>query len=334
MLSKRNASKPSESKKRSDVGNTLHRINIKAQEQMELQMGDVNQFKTEFKEALKNTPEAVSGALDEYRSELIEYSDDPDIISQMLPEPFEVYRGGNRGISGIVVNIKGEGFPDYDAIVSLASSKAGVSEEAIRSYYSPEMHDYVFWDDVRIATEYINEALTSEFSWSPEMVVTGRSGGYWGLPLDSFIAGVNDEKFINWIVSEVEKGNLDNFLSKVWEDPDLASDAFVWDGETAEYDGSPEATQALLENFIYDELLSNWADTSNYSQEEIATFLEIDPEYNQLLNSFNQLVRGTIQDLEDPERWAENIASNEWYETDSTEVDEEVFSDEIIDEEN
>lgn len=333
MLSKRNANKPSGSEKYTDAGNTLHRINIKAQEQMELPMGDVNQFKSEFKEALKVNPDAVSGAVDEYRSELIEYADDPDVISNMLPEPFEVYRS-NRSGQGIVMNIKGEGFPDYDEIVSKAAAQVGVSEDAVRDFYTPEMHDQIFWDDVNMETDQINETLNQTFSWAPEMIVTGRSGGYWGLPLDSFIAIVNDEKFINWIVSEIEKGNMDNFLSKVWEDPEIASDAFVWDGDTAEYDGSPEATQALLESFIYDELLSNWADTANYSEEEIATFLEIDPEYSQLLNTFAEAVRGTIKYFEDPERWVENIVSNEWYETDSTDVEEEVFSDEIIDEEN
>jgi len=91
---------------------------------------------------------------------------------------WDIYRTRDvRSGIAFVANMKGRGAADYDDIVEAAAKQIGVSEEAIKDYFTDSFYMTLWDEDVRI---FLDELRTDPAFKDLDLAVVGRSGGYWG----------------------------------------------------------------------------------------------------------------------------------------------------------
>ena len=175
----------------------------------------------------------------------------------------------------IVTNVKGQGFPDYDAVVELAAREGKVDEARIRNHVTPAFFDDYFWDQVKDARE----------AFDTQVSAVGRSGGYWGLPFDS-----------SWVVGG--KAKIKQGLNEILRDNTALTEI------SKKMDGSTSPTEAV-ENALLSYVEDHW---------DMFEYLDISKAEVQMFETLGQQIASMIKDFESPERWAGDIVANQWWE--------------------
>jgi len=215
---------------------------------------------------------------------------DMNLADFNFPGRFEYY--SNRGGDGIVINIKGEGFPTKlpnaleKEIVKRYPKLKGFDrevEKGVEDFMEKFFDGYgdgLFWSDVQYETE--------NFDLAPfEFTVTGRSGGYWGITLDSF------ERNVKWELSKTGQKALDDFFSSIYLKTieDAGEDAYL------------ETYDDFVEDFFYD-----------LGHQGEMDWLELSKETLKDLENVEKTITGTVKYFEGNEKWLEEMDANDYWE--------------------
>jgi len=277
-----------------------------------------NDTTAQFSEVVKAslTSAIIASSAKKVESELIAFAEGSDIsvLKDLLPDGFEVQESNL-----ILTDSDDRGFPDYDEIVEGAADNIGVSVEQVEDHYTRDMHDDVFSDGITLMKGDLNKSLSKTYgSWVPNIIVTGELLGSWGFPVDSMMFSLDYEKFIEFIESDT----LGEFLNKVWGDPESYSEIFSWDGDDFEF--MPTEVGVLLDLFLEEELLGSQPNSNALFK---AGVFKLDEDYEDMLDDFKTSLITDLENLERPEKWANNIESHEWYNKSpaQNDLDEDIF---------
>jgi len=196
---------------------------------------------------------------------------------------WQVYRDGREVY--IVTNLKGEGIPDYEDVLDTAAKQAKVDVSAIRSYVTPKFFDDLFWDAVRF------EIDNAEWSVS----VVGRSGGYWGTPWSNDLFEINPKAVKAGLQALAKDQGALTAISNALDE-----------GTT------PENTDDLS-NAIVSYIEDKW---------NVPDYLQPTSTAKTTFKSMGDWIDATVKWFASPEKWAEDIVANQWW-NDPTEEDAE-----------
>lgn len=191
-----------------------------------------------------------------------------DILKENDYGNFSLYN--NEG-TGFVINVKNKGFPDSDDISKLISKRTGVSVQKAYSVVIKIIDD--IWRD---NLEFFYSDLNREFD--KNIVVVGRSGGYWGFDIDYF--GISD------FVIET-----DSFIS----DNEKEIEKFIQNNLDYDYDDDVLAMEFVDDNF--------------YS-EDVVKYFSFSKTTMKILDKFETLLFNEIKEVEKPDMWADFIIDN------------------------
>lgn len=195
---------------------------------------------------------------------------------------------GNGRDAGIVVNVKGRGYPDKlsdtleKEIVKKYPKLKGFNKEiekGIREFMN-DFFESLFWDDVQYITENFDFGDLEFSSY-------GRSGGYWGVTFDSFKSIAKFEINKNGI-KKLEK-EYSNFIKDLDED-DL------------------EAINS------YDTFLEYFFDEIDISGIFSLDDFDLDKDTIKQLENVVEEIEGTVKDFKSNDRWIEEFDANDYWE--------------------
>jgi len=180
----------------------------------------------------------------------------------------------------IVMDVKFRGVPDWDKVLDLASKRAGVPREAIEEYCDERFVDELWWDQVRLFKEDLESYL------GEEIVVVGRSGGYWGFKYSPDMLEVNKRAVADLTRKTLsDKGFLEDALRFLDEDAD-------------KYE-------------IIDQITYNAGEVLD--DENIVDCLLVSRSFENIAKRFVSEVQKGIKEFEKPDMWVDLIVDNEWW---------------------
>lgn len=193
-------------------------------------------------------------------------SDIYDILKENDYGNFSVYNGEG---SGFVINVKNRGIPDFDDISKLISKRTGVSVQKAYSLVVKIIDD--LWRD---ETAFTYNDLNKEFN--KNIVVVGRSGGYWGFDIDYF--DISDFVIETELFIEDNRDQIDELL----ENEEIENDLY----------GGME--------FVAD----------NFYSEDVVEYFSFSKTTMKVLDKFKTLLVNEIKEFEKPNMWADIIINN------------------------
>ena len=217
-----------------------------------------------------------------------------DIINAKLGTDYQFYNDNGDWL--IVLNVKNKGFPDLDKLEN-ELRKLGYMEDVVEKFLTPDTGDINIYDIWQEQVRFDFENLESEFS--ENIVVTGRSGGYWGF----------DEDISYFVREDVNTDVLEDYIFK-------ESDR-IFEGikEDIQYEIDIEDSVSdgyivtIASEFVPDIVLNDATMRELDSLESMLTFDEIS-----VLEDFSIKVNGIIKDMEDIDMWVDLIENNNWLE--------------------
>lgn len=193
-------------------------------------------------------------------------SDIYDILKENDYGNFSVYNGEG---SGFVIDVKNRGIPDFDDISKLISKRTGVSVQKAYSLVVKIIDD--LWRD---ETAFTYNDLNKEFN--KNIVVVGRSGGYWGFDIDYF--DISDFVIETELFIEDNRDQIDELL----ENEEIENDLY----------GGME--------FVAD----------NFYSEDVVEYFSFSKTTMKVLDKFKTLLVNEIKEFEKPNMWADIIINN------------------------
>lgn len=193
-------------------------------------------------------------------------SDIYDILKENDYGNFSVYNGEG---SGFVIDVKNRGIPDFDDISKLISKRTGVSVQKAYSLVVKIIDD--LWRD---ETAFTYNNLNKEFN--KNIVVVGRSGGYWGFDIDYF--DISDFVIETEFFIEDNRDQIDELL----ENEEIENDLY----------GGME--------FVAD----------NFYSEDVVEYFSFSKTTMKVLDKFKTLLVNEIKEFEKPNMWADIIINN------------------------
>jgi len=279
-------------------------------------MYNIQKRKLDEQKTNENLMELLLAHIHDHRAEIIKdtiecmlYSDDLqgyfgdegyEILINGLGTQWQVYYSRDYKNPVIVKNIKGRGFPDYDEVIieTVKRLPKGVTKENLEDYVTEEFFNNLFWEDLRFEIENIQ----SDF---PDFVVTGRSGGYWGLDVNIFDAFVLDEKIvgdkINSILDNFEKKLINNELGApyTYQGYETVIEDFFSEDFTYIYSN---VLADIITDTIFKDLKDDYSEILLVSEAIQITFKQLD-----------KIIEATIKYFESTDRWVEEIIANKWW---------------------
>lgn len=213
--------------------------------------------------------------------EFLDEAEREEVAGDLLPKGWTLYYDGSDAY--VVRNVKGRGWPKYDDVVAMAAKKSGVPEDAIRDYFTEDMADELWWDDTAEELKRLGERV------GEQVFRPGRSSGYVGfeVPWDLLDA---DEGKVAASVRKAIKDNAEDYLrAEFGRDVDE-----VQDGD--------DIIEALA-NGVSDDI-----------EDEAGSLVGLSKRWKSLLDSFARGLEKSIADFEKPDRWADTVVANEWWE--------------------
>jgi len=255
-------------------------------------LGASPQFLQSLDEAEQDIDKVIDAAFKIVRRDL-EYGDfleDGDVLSLLEGESgLKLYYDEDYRKPLLVVNVKFRGFPNWIAVEKSVANKIGMTAEDVREQLAQVDIDEIFWENVQMALEEGSSKL------GKEILVAGRSGGYWGFMLEGKMLALDENK---------TKHKLrELYNTEEWRD--YARRAYTV-GDFSE--ATPEEKGKILAEYFLEEGsdLYEWTDV-----------LTISPEWINIIDNFKKWVEEVIRDFESTEKWVDIIMDNNWVVKDS-----------------
>ena len=195
------------------------------------------------------------------------------------------YYSGRNNKSGIVKNVKGKGFPDWDIVIEKAAKELKVSEEAVRDYCTDEFLDQLFWEDINFQIE--NQDVSDPYYY----IVTGRSGGYQGLMYDGDFIEIDEDQL---------KKEISKFLKN-----------YKYDSN--DFDFSVSSSDMDMYGIVFDGLFDKLDDLYGDNEKKVMEVLKLQDDAKKAFKKTGDYIENSIKDMEEPDRWVEEIVINENY---------------------
>lgn len=202
-----------------------------------------------------------------------------------FPSAWKAYYDDGSRKSLVVISMKRKGFPDWDDVFEKAAARVGVTKESVAAYGNDDFWDQLFWDEVGYAVAGVESGLG-------ELVVAGRSGGYWGFEFNEDWFVINADTALDIIKKR------DDYLSLVKE---AIEDAMPENGEF-DYKAAENAADYVLNSVGGSDDLIGALELS----------VSVDSELEQAENAFNEIA----DDFESADHWVDIIEANGYYEKD------------------
>lgn len=244
-----------------------------------------------FVQSLDEADKGVNKVIDaafKNAQESLQYEDilgDDSVLSSLEKQTgMKLYYSDDHREQLLVVNVKGKGFPDWEAVEKAVAKRVGVSSDEAHRQLARLDIDSIFWDGVANTLDM----GTNEFG--QQIQVAGRSGGYWGFKLDSEMLALDERK---------TKRKLRE-LYNTEEGRNYVRQAFTG-GDDSE--ATPEEKGEILAEYF----LKNGG--SLYSWGDV---LVVSPKWAELSTEFQKWVKEIIKDFESTQKWVDVIMDNEW----------------------